>query len=133
MPESIRILIVDDQSRARQSLRALLATAPRAGEIREAKSGEEGLRVAEEFQPDVMLIDVLMPGTDGLETTRQVRGRWPQIQVIVISLSAEFRDAALQAGAKAFVTKGDEPEQLLAAFEAVAAVLSSNPPVRYCL
>ncbi len=120
MPKSVRIVIVDDQSRARQSLKALLATVACTGEIREAASGEEGLRVAEEFQPDLMLIDVLMPGMDGLQTTREVKGRWPQIRVIVLSMSSEFRRAAMQAGAEVFLTKGDSPELLLATFEAVA-------------
>lgn len=132
MPESVRILIVDDQPRARQSIRALLATVPCAGEIREAESGEEGLRAAEEFQPDVMLIDVLMPGMDGLQLTRAIKERWPQVRVIVLSMSSEFRERAILAGAKAFLTKGSPPELLLATFEAAAPAGSEarpNPPV----
>lgn len=120
MSEFMRILIVDDQPRARQGLRALLETLPCCGEIEEAASGEEGLQVAAEFKPDLMLIDVLMPGMDGLQATRAVKERWPQVRVIVLSMSSEFRQAALQAGAEAFLTKGDAPEMLLETVEAVA-------------
>ncbi len=120
MPESVRILIVDDQIQARRGLLALLATLPCAGEIREAASGQEALQIADGFQPDVILIDVLMPGMDGLQVTRAVQVRWPQIRVIVLSMSPEFRETALRAGAEAFLTKSDPPEDLLATFELVA-------------
>ncbi len=122
MSQSVRVLIVDDQPLARQSLKALFATSPCAGEIREAANGAEALRVAEEFQPDVILMDVLMPIMDGLETTKRVRRLWPAVRVIVLSMSSEFRQAALQAGAAAYLTKGDSPEQLLATFETVVLV-----------
>ncbi len=120
MPDASRILIVDDQAHARQGLRALLGTSPCAGEIREAANQEEGLRVAEEFQPHVMLVDILMPGMDGLQAIRTVREQWPNIRVIALSLSPQLRQQALQAGAEAFLTIGASPELLLATFEAIA-------------
>lgn len=130
MPDLMRILIVDDQLHARQSLRALLATAPCAGKMREAANGEEGLQIAEEFQPDVMVIDALMPGMDGLQTTRAVKVRWPRVRVIVISMSPEFREEALRAGAEAFLAKSETPEHLLATFEQVALSRTGTSPVR---
>ncbi len=120
MSGPVRVVIVDDQPHARRSLSALVATSPCAGEIREAANGAEALHVAEEFQPDVMLMDVLMPVMDGLQATRAIQARWPQVRIIVLSISSEYRETALQAGAKAFLTKGDAPELLLARFEAVA-------------
>ncbi len=126
MSEAARILIVDDQAHARQSLRALLATSPCAGEIRKAANGEEGLRVAEEFQPHVILIDISMPGMDGLQAVRRVKEQWPDIRVIALSMSPEFRQQALQAGAEGFLTIGASPELLLATFEEIA---TSRPPL----
>ncbi len=128
MSQSVRVLIVDDQPPARRSLKALVATSPCAGEIREAANGVEALRVVEEFQPDVILMDVLMPIMDGLETTKRVRLLWPAVRVIVLSMSSEFRQAALQAGAAAYLTKGGSPEQLLATFETVALVAEKPAP-----
>ncbi len=86
--------------------------------------------MAEEFQPDVMLVDVLMPGIGGLRATQGIKERWPKIRVIVLSIASEFRHPALQSGAEAFLTKGDTPELLLATFEKVAhaeTLPPSNP------
>ena len=69
MFEHMRVLVVDDQPRARQSLKALLATWPQAQEIREAANGKQAVALVEEFQPDVVLMDVRMPEMDGLEDT----------------------------------------------------------------
>jgi len=113
-----RILIVDDQPRARQGLTALLATCPQeVGEIREAESGEQAISLIEAFPPDVVLMDARMPGMDGLEATRCIKARWPQIQVIILSMYLEYAADALAAGAEAFVSKGASPEQLLRTIE----------------
>jgi len=109
----MRILIVDDQPRARRSARALLSTWTRALDIREAGNGREALRLVEELTPDLVLMDVRMPEMDGLEATGQIKARWPQVKVIVLSIYIEHRDEALAAGADAFVGKGEAPEQLL--------------------
>jgi NarL family two-component system response regulator LiaR len=115
MTHHIQILIVDDQPRARQSLRALLSTWPAAGEIREAEDGYEAVRLAQEMQPDVVLMDVRMPGMDGLQAARIIKSCWPQIQVVVLTLYGEYEAEALTAGADAFIGKGEPPDRLLAA------------------
>jgi YesN/AraC family two-component response regulator len=113
MPEPIRVLIVDDQVRARMSLKALLSTWSLAGEIHEAGNGREALQFVQRLQPDLVLMDVRMPEMDGLQATLQIKTTWPQVKVIVLSMYPEYRGQALAAGADVFVGKGDAPEKLL--------------------
>ncbi len=120
MAGHMQILIVDDQPRARQSLKALLATWPQVEEIREAANGQEAMRLVEESRPDVVLMDVRMPEMDGLEATRLIKARWPQVKVIVLSMYADYMADALAAGADAFVSKGEPPDRLLATLASVA-------------
>jgi len=119
MAGHMQILIVDDQPRARQSLKALLATWPQVKEIREAANGQEAVRLVEESRPDVVLMDARMPEMDGLEATWLIKARWPQVKVIVLSMYADYRTDALAAGADAFVSKGEPPDRLLATLAAV--------------
>ena len=116
---NVRILIVDDQLRARQGLKALLATWPQAKEIREAALGRDALRLIQDSPPDVVFMDVRMPQVDGLQVTRLIKAGWPQIKVIVLTLYAEYAADALAAGADAFVCKGEPPEKLLNTLAAV--------------
>ncbi len=113
MTRPLNILIVDDQFRARRSVRALLSTWTRIAEVREASNGREAVHLVEQLPPDLVLMDVRMPEMDGLQATRQIKARWPQIKVIVLSMYLEHRDAALAAGADAFVSKGEAPDTLL--------------------
>jgi CheY-like chemotaxis protein len=115
MAKSFRVLIVDDQVRARQSLKALLTTTFQQAEVAEAANGAEAFRRAEEFNPDIVIMDVAMPEIDGLQSTRLIKAIAPGIKIIVLSLYAEYRAAALAAGADAFVSKGEPPARLLAA------------------
>jgi DNA-binding NarL/FixJ family response regulator len=119
MDRKIKVLIVDDQRRSRQSLRALLATWPAAAAIREAPNGVEALRLAVEFRPDLVLIDVRIPEMGGLETTQRLKERWPEMRVVVLSMYADIEPCARAAGADAFVTKGEPPEVLLRVLEGV--------------
>ncbi len=120
MNTKIKVLIVDDQRRSRQSLQALLATWPAAASIREAANGVEALRLAEEYRPDLIVIDVRMPEMGGLETTQRIKARWPDTGVVVLSMYSDFEPSAMAAGADAFVTKGEPPEVLLCILEAVS-------------
>ena len=97
----------------------MLSTWTRAAEIREASNGREAVRLVEELPPDLVLMDVRMPEMDGLEATRQIKARWPQVKVIVLSMYIEHGDEALAAGADAFVGKGEAPERLLHVVSAV--------------
>ena len=119
MTKRMRVLIADDQPRARQSMKALLTTAPQVDEVREAVNGREAVRLIEESQPDLVLMDVRMPEMDGLQATRHVKQHWPKIKIIVLSMYPEYGSAALAAGADAFVSKGETPAKLLHTLEEI--------------
>ena len=115
-----QVLIVDDQPRARQSLRALLSTWPPAAEVREAADGREAVQRIQERQPDVVFMDIRMPEMDGLQATQLIKARWPQVKVVVLTLYGEYEAEALAAGADGFISKGESPDRLLATLSAVA-------------
>ena len=117
MTQGVRVLVVDDQPRARQSLKALLGTWPIIKTIREAINGQEALALVEESPPDLVLMDIRMPKMDGLEATRRIKAKWPQVKIIVLSVYTEHTAEALAAGADAFVCKCEPPEALLDALE----------------
>jgi DNA-binding NarL/FixJ family response regulator len=121
MTHHLQILIVDDQPRARQSLRALLSTWPAAAEIREAADGHEAVRLVRERQPDIVLMDARMPGMDGLQATQRIKARWPQVAVVMLTMYGEYETTAWAAGVNAFVEKTEPADHLLAMLLAVAA------------
>jgi DNA-binding NarL/FixJ family response regulator len=117
----MQILIADNQPRARQSLKALLATWPAVDRVREASNGKEAVLSVEEAAPDVVVMDARLPDMDGIEATRLIKERWPLVKVVVWSIYPEYEADAQTAGADAFVTKGMPPQQLLARIAAVMA------------
>jgi DNA-binding NarL/FixJ family response regulator len=116
----MRILIVDDLARARKSMKALVGTHPQVGALKEATNGREAIALAESWAPDAILMDVCMAEMDGLQATRTIKARWPQIKVIVLSMYGDYEAQALAAGADAFVNKGEPPARLLQALDTVA-------------
>ena len=121
MLKKLRILIADDQGHARRSLRALLATRFNLIDMCEAVNGIEAIRCVEECKPDLVLMDARMPEMDGIEATRIIKTKSPNVPVIVLSMYGEYRTSALAAGANAFLLKGEPTEQLLAVLLAVCA------------
>ena len=119
MTKHIQVLVVDDQPRARKSLKTLLATWPLALDVREAANGREAIRLVEESRPDVVLMDVRMPEMDGIEATRLIKARWPQVKVIVLSMYPDYVTDALEAKADTFFSKGMPPQELLATLAAI--------------
>jgi DNA-binding NarL/FixJ family response regulator len=113
MTEPIRVLIVDDSLRARAGLRALLATWPEVEVVGEAINGQEAVQLVAENRPAIVLMDLEMPLMDGAQATRLIKHNWPDVTIIVITVNAAHRAAAVAAGADAFVSKGDAPERLL--------------------
>jgi YesN/AraC family two-component response regulator len=120
MDKEINVMIVDDQRRPRQSLRALLATWPAVASIQEAANCGEALRLAGEYPPDLVLIDMRKPVMGGLETIQTIKDRWPESGVVVLSMYNDFEPSAMAAGANAFVTKSEPPEFLLSILETVS-------------
>lgn len=114
----IRIALIDDHRIVRRGLSAYFAAQPDIIVVGEASSGEEALQLAESWQVDVIVIDVLMPGgIDGIETTRRLKRLLPRTQIIILSGYADDARVigALRAGAITYVEKDSQPEQLLEA------------------
>jgi DNA-binding NarL/FixJ family response regulator len=115
MEKTRRVLIADDRSHARRGLRAVLALRPEIVIVGEATDGGEAVRLAEALRPDVVLMDAKMPQMDGVEATRFIKERWPEIRVVLLTVHAGYRAEALAAGADTFLVKGCSREELLGA------------------
>jgi two-component system response regulator DesR len=126
----IRLLIADDQALVRGALGALLDLEPDLEVQGLAADGAEALRLAEELQPDVCLMDIQMPGVDGVEATKRIRAASPQTRVLVVTTFARpgYLRAALDAGASGFVVKDTPAEELAAAVRRVHAGLRVLDP-----
>lgn len=114
MTQPITILLVDDHAVVRQGLRAYLSTIPEFEVVGEAASGSEGVRRAADLIPDVVLMDLVMPGLGGVEATRQVRAASPRTQVIVLTSyhDDEHIFPALRAGALSYLLKDVAMEEV---------------------
>jgi NarL family two-component system response regulator LiaR len=123
MSDSITVLLVDDHSMVRQGVRAFLVTQPDITVVGEAGSGEEAVRLAEQHVPDVILMDLIMPEMDGVETTRRVKQVSPRSQVVVLTSyhDDEHIFPALKAGALSYVLKDLSAEELATAVRKAAA------------
>ncbi len=117
----IKVLIVDDHAVLRQALRLLLETHSEVEVTGEARNGREAVDIAERTKPDVVLMDMVMPGLNGLEATRQLKKRVPNARVLILTGYAEDEQvlAALRAGAAGYVIKRSDVTELLLAIQAV--------------
>ena len=122
MTESITVLIVDDHAVVRQGVRGYLEAQPDISIAGEAASGEEAVRLAADQVPDVVLMDLLMPGMDGVEATRRVRRVSPRSQVVVLTSYHEDVHIfpAIKAGALSYLLKDVGPDELAGAVRAAA-------------
>jgi DNA-binding NarL/FixJ family response regulator len=122
---TIRVLVADDQALVRGSFRVLVDTAPDLTSVGEAATGTEAVEIARREKPDVALMDIRMPGMDGIEATRQITAAPQTAAVRVLILTTfdldEYVFAALRAGASGFLLKDTRPADLLAAIRVVAA------------
>ena len=120
---SIRILIVDDHGVVRQGLRMYLALDPELEVVGEATNGAEALRLARELEPDVVLMDLLMPVMDGIAATEAIRRELPDVEVL--ALTSVLEDSAvygaMRAGAIGYLLKDTEADELCRAIKAAAA------------
>ncbi|MFQ5555186.1 MAG: response regulator [Acidimicrobiia bacterium] len=118
----VRIMIVDDHPVLRQGLRFMLQHSPEVEVVEEASDGMEALRKLEESQPDVVLLDVKMPGLDGLATMERIHDGWPHLPVLILSMydDPEYVEQALHSGASGYLLKTVAPDELVRAVRAAA-------------
>jgi NarL family two-component system response regulator LiaR len=128
--EQIRVMIVDDHSMVRRGLAAYLSSEPDIELVAEAGNGRTALELCAQLQPDVILMDLVMPELDGVEATRIVRKRWPKVQVLALTSfqEADFVREALQAGAIGFQLKNISGSALAEAIRTAHAGRSTLAP-----
>jgi len=118
----IRVLLIDDHALVRAGLARLIASDPGLEVVGQAGDGSTGATLARDLAPDVALVDLAMPGLDGIETTRRVLGASPRTQVVVLTAFSDRVQvlAALDAGARGYLLKDAEPDELLRGIRAAA-------------
>ena len=120
--EPIRILLADDHPIFRFGMRTLLTSMPDMTVVGEGATGEEAIQLVESLLPDVVLMDIHMPGMSGIEATAHIRTQHPHIAILIVTmLDDDSVFAAMRAGARGYLLKGAEPAETLRAIRAVAS------------
>jgi len=116
----LRVMLVDDHALVRSAVRQAL-TAPDVEVVGEAASAEEALLLAPQLNPDVLLLDINLPGSDGMHVLRELRPRLPDTRIVMLTVSSERRDLmdAVREGAAGFLTKDLNPDALLRAVRGI--------------
>jgi len=119
--KKVRLLIADDHEIVRKGLRVLLETSTEVEVVGEAANGKEALSKAAQYRPDLILLDLVMPGKDGLEVIKEIKNNFPSVKILVLtSYSEEEKLAqALKEGALGYLLKDSSPEELLEAIKEV--------------
>jgi two-component system, NarL family, response regulator LiaR len=113
--DKIKVLLVDDHTVVRSGLSAVLSISDDLELVGEASDGAEAVKAVERLQPDVVLMDLLMPNMDGVEATRIIKERWPKVQVIALTSfkEKEYVEGALKAGATGYLLKNVTADELV--------------------
>lgn len=121
--ENIRLLVADDHALFREGLQALFSTTPGIEIVGEAATAQDVVALADKLQPDIILMDINMPGADGIQATRTILHANPTIGVIMVTMLEEDASlfSAMRAGARGYVLKGAHHEELLQTVQAVAS------------
>ncbi len=122
MAETIRVLVADDHPLFRSGMRALLAADPDTEVAGEATTGGEAIALAVALQPDIVLMDLQMPGLSGVDATRRILHASPNTRILVVTMFDDDHSvfAAIRAGARGYVLKGAVPEEVLRAIRVVS-------------
>ena len=123
MPEPVRVLLIEDHAFTRDGLRATLNLEHDLRVVAEARSGEEALEILAQRPLDLAVIDIGLPGMDGIATAREIKARWPDTRMVLLT-AHDLREevfASLASGADAYCLKSASPELLLLAIRAAAA------------
>jgi NarL family two-component system response regulator LiaR len=131
MSETIRLLIVDDHVFVRKGIQALLSTEEDIEVVGEAEDGEQALRQIKELQPDIVLLDLLMPKLNGIEVIKQAVDEDPKARILVLTsfVADDKVFPAIKAGAMGYLLKDSQPEELVEAIRQVSRGESSLSPV----
>jgi NarL family two-component system response regulator LiaR len=131
MSSAIRILVADDHAVIRKGMRAMLEAIPDVEVVGEAANGREAVAAVEEFQPDVVLMDLVMPEMDGIEAIQHIKARWPETRILVLTTFAgeDKIFPAIKAGALGYQLKDSGPEELVEAIRQVYHGESSLHPI----
>jgi DNA-binding NarL/FixJ family response regulator len=119
----ITVLMVDDHGLVRDGIRRLLEDCPDIEVVGEAREGQEAIRLAQELQPTIVLMDLSLPGMDGIEATKRILAAGIKTRILMLTMHAneEYALRVLQAGAQGFVVKEDPSQELVTAIHAVAS------------
>jgi len=119
--EKITVLLAEDHTIVREGLRSLLEKEIGIEVVGEAEDGREAIKKAEALQPDIAVMDITMPGLNGLEATRQLKKSFPEMKIIILTMHAneEYVLHSLQAGASGYLVKKAAPAELISAIQAV--------------
>jgi two-component system response regulator NreC len=122
MSDKIRILVADDHTIFRSGLKLLLSSEPEFEVVAEAEDGAQAIELVNQWHPDVVLMDIGMPGINGYEATKQIKAKHPAVNILVLTMhrSEEYFFKMLDAGASGYVLKGAETEDLIHAVQIVA-------------
>lgn len=113
---AIRVLLVDDHQVVREGLKRMLELEEDIRVVGEAVNGEDGITQAEQFSPDVILMDIKMPNMDGIAATRQLKEKMPDVKIIMLTFyDSEYVPQAIEAGASGYILKDASREQLIEA------------------
>ncbi len=122
MAQQKSILLIDDHNLFREGLKTIIRRDSQFTVVAEAKNADEGVRAALRARPDIVLLDISLPGRSGIDVAREIRGKLPETLIIIVSMFSrpDLVMEAVEAGARGYVTKGSTPETLLQGIRSVA-------------
>ncbi len=126
--EPLKVLLVDDHALFRAGIASLLASRPGVEVVGQAQNGREALEAARKLKPDLVLMDVHMPGVDGIQATRLIKAELPAVKVVMLTVSDQDKDLfeAIKGGAHGYLLKNLEPEEL---FEYLGGISRGEAPI----